>query len=1204
MLHRDSLIAQARSQLAAVQGKALTLEELADHASSLAVTVHALCEQETRPRDREQAEVLARMMNDARGQVFTTLLTDRAYRSQSRKRTVEQARYLLSRVGVPDYVGALDRVGLSALRSVGDWLPTLTGTAMLNRIRHESSAFILPDGPQLDDFLRKCRERGIDVNVNHLGEEVLGEEEAESRVQGYVALATRPNIETLSIKISSIASQLSPLAFDATLSVLKSRLHRIFAAAVAHPTADGRGKRIVLDMEAYRDLELTTEAFQQTLDHPKLRTARVGIALQTYLPAALNYAQKLRQWSEKRVASGSPPIRIRLVKGANLAVERVEAALHGWRVPIYPSKAQVDANFKRVLVELCRPETGDSVHVGLASHNLFDVCFGLVLRASRNVESRLSFELLHGMAEPLRRTLQLLGAPVLVYAPIVGEHEFPSAIAYLVRRLDENTASDNYLRHSFGMRAGSQEWATQDERFRAACIAAGKDDVSPRPRGANRLNTNAPSSPNQDFQNEPDTDFAQKENRVWIEQHLARVRTISESQTLTVASRVAASAASVGEREPGFDPSRPKVVPYEICLAQGADIERALACAKRAFSHVPSKKERLGWLERAANALGAARGELIAWMVLDSGKRVVEADAEVSEAIDFANYYLHSYRQLSLEAELAGPPVGGRGPVVITPPWNFPLAIPLGGTFAALVAGNPVILKPALETPLVAQRACELLWQAGIPEQWLQFVVCRDETASQLITDARTQTVVLTGATETARRFLEMRPGLRLLAETGGKNALYISELSDHEQAVGDIVRSAFGHAGQKCSALSQLIVNQELYDSTSFQKLLRDATTSLVVGSAWSLDSTITPLIQPPSAQQREALSVLLPGESWLVQPRFDSDNPRLVSPGIKWGVAPGSKTHTTEFFCPLLAVLRADNVREAVSIANATRYGLTAGLHSLDEREQEYFIEHIEAGNLYVNRPITGAIVRRQPFGGWKDSSFGPGAKAGGPNYVAQFTTWPALNLADDAPSPSSLSLERSLPTDVAVRLEQLRACVPDAEAERLTQLAATYLQAHTQCMASAVDPSTVLGEDNLFHYRPLRGLLLITQDGTPEHWIAAFAIAASMVECPLSLLHYGNQPRKVATCLGTKHAVTEQALQTELASTHVERVRSFDTLPASALSILAQRNIALLDGPLPPLARMELARLMREQSVSVRFHRYGHLGLRSLHLAKDDA
>jgi RHH-type proline utilization regulon transcriptional repressor/proline dehydrogenase/delta 1-pyrroline-5-carboxylate dehydrogenase len=347
----------------------------------------------------------------------------------------------------------------------------------------------------------------------------------------------------------------------------------------------------------------------------------------------------------------------------------------------------------------------------------------------------------------------------------------------------------------------------------------------------------------------------------------------------------------------------------------------------------------------------------------------------------------------------------------------------------------------------------------------LQLVTCEDELGSKLVADRRAGRVVLTGATSTARLFARLRPGLPLAAETGGKNALVVSALADWDEAIKDALGSAFGHAGQKCSACSLLVCEAEVYDDPDFRRTLADAAASLPVGAAWDPRSVVTPLIRPPEGALLRALTSLGDGEQWLVAPQADRDNPRLWSPGVKLGVREGSESHVTELFGPVLSVMRAEDLDHALRIANATPYGLTAGLHSLDEREQARFMHQMQAGNL----------VRRQPFGGYKASGVGPGAKAGGPNYVAQM----AVAIQRDLPAvvcpPAPAAAE--LVTDVRRHLS-------GPARERLSIGACSYAHALRTHFALDHDPSQVLGERNLFRYRPC-GPMLLRAGPTPIRW-----------------------------------------------------------------------------------------------------------------------
>jgi RHH-type proline utilization regulon transcriptional repressor/proline dehydrogenase/delta 1-pyrroline-5-carboxylate dehydrogenase len=578
---------------------------------------------------------------------------------------------------------------------------------------------------------------------------------------------------------------------------------------------------------------------------------------------------------------------------------------------------------------------------------------------------------------------------------------------------------------------------------------------------------------------------------------------------------------------------------------------------------------------------------MIGTMIIYLAKTVPEADAEVSEAIDFARYYARTLSDVA--GEVGDCRMEPLGVVVVTPPWNFPLSIPAGGVLAALAAGNTVVLKPAPEAVLVGWRLVTCLWDAGVPREVLQFLPCPDdETGRGLVTDPRVGGVILTGSVETARLFLGWRPNLPLFAETSGKNAIVVTALADRDQAIRDLVHSAFGHNGQKCSAASLAICEAEVYDDPAFRRQLRDAAASLAAGSAWVVASRITPLTQPPGATLRRALTVLDEGEEWLLEPRPAAGNPQLWSPGIKLGVRSGSFFHRTECFGPVLGLLRADGLDHAIDLANATSFGLTSGLQSLDEREVTRWVDRVEAGNLYVNRPITGAIVGRQPFGGWKASSVGPGAKAGGPNYVLQLGRWHQVT----RPTGSA-----PLPAAVAASLERCLAALRDpGDADLVRASAASYADAWERHFGRGHDPTAVRGERNTFRYRPCRRVLARATTAEPSSLVALcqVVLAARVTGTPLTV----SVPPDVkpstwlSECDGVELVVeAETGFVARLARPReAERVRTWTPMSIAARTAANGTGLTIIDAPVLANGRLELRWYLREQTVSRVLHRYG--------------
>jgi len=1172
------------SLLKSVRGRPLDRAERAYVAERIAFDLVAMADARALRPDRMRARMLSRLMRDPYGQALTTALTDRLYRSDNPSRVVDEVAHLIGRFGLPKYMEPLERVGLWGVGPLSRVAPKLLAKAIADRVRSETRAVLLTADPTvLSQHVKARHDEQVRINVNQLGEALLGEADAEARVKKYVALAERGEVDALSVKVSSIGSQLNLLSFEHTVDTLSARLARIYRATLNQP--EQRRATVMLDMEAYQDIELTFCVMEQALSDRTLDAVRAGIVLQAYLPDSNAWHERLLAFAKVRRARGAAPIRMRLVKGANLAQEQVESDRMGTTVPIFDDKCDVDANYKRMLERAVSHTNLEAVQLGIASHNLFDVAYGLVLRAEHDADKHLGFELLEGMADPVRRSLSQLGVDVLVYAPICGDDQMNSGIAYLVRRLDENTASDNFLRSSFGMKPGDSSFERERLRFREACSRVDTLDVTPRrERDANHDRTKPAHKPASEvFQNESDTDFSVPKNRAFVHDAL---RSMAEAPAETLRSQIGGTWATGTHIVDGFDPSRPNIVPYRVLLASAADVARALDCAAAdpsEFSRTTSA-ERALLLSRVAQALRKARGELIAAMLMDAGKRVNEADAEISEAIDFAEYYRSTYLTLERNPDVSLSP---RGIVLVTPPWNFPLAIPAGGVLAALMAGNRVILKPAQETPFVAERLCRILWEAGIPKTALQLVFCEDEVASLLVEDRRVNSVILTGATDTARLFQHLCPGLRLHAETGGKNALIVTAMSDRDLAIKDIVLSAFGHAGQKCSAASLLILEAEVYDDAAFMETLKDAVQSLPVGKAWDLRNVVTPLIHPPSGALKRAIESLEPGETWLVEPHLDAQNPRVLTPGVKLGVRRGSFLHTTELFGPVLGVMRAEHLQHAIELAADTGYGLTAGLASLDEREQALFMQQMPAGNLYINRTITGAIVQRQPFGGIGKSGFGPGAKAGGPNYVSQFC------LVREAPHrarpPVSLST-------LASRLTALRPLFDEVSMDELLRRAESYLEASSSHFKRDHAEASVRGQDNIFRYRPCPNVCIrVAHDATLLD-VASSCLSAEIAgaRVELSIAPQWNGP-KDASLWG--HPVREEAVSALEGRMQLTRVRVVGTREAKLDAVCRETGAHIEDAQVLGVGRFELLHYLREQSLSVEYHRYGNLGARNL-------
>ncbi len=1184
-----SYLDEASSILENVKGKPQSMRERKRLAVELASLMLREASRTMSSSEKKLQEQLTRLMEDPVGKAFTTAMTDECFRSHSNKRIADQMIYLLNQLGVPQYLDWFKRTELLIFRALGPNLAQFLVPFATLALRKQTETVILPGEIEpLTKHLKERKAEGVRQNINHLGEAILSEAEAKKRLHTYLDDLKNPDIDYMSVKISTIFSQINLLAFDDTVDAIADKLKELYRAGMASDPQ----KFINLDMEEYRDLDLTVSAFKKVLDQPEFQSYSAGIVLQAYLPDSYPYQKDLTEWAKKRVKNGGAPVKVRIVKGANLAMEQFEASLKGWPQAPYTQKSDVDANFKRMLEFGCIPENARAVRLGIASHNLFDIAFAMLLRLENQVEPYTGFEMLEGMADHIRRVVQKLTGDMLLYCPVATKQEFQHAIAYLIRRLDENTGAENFLRHVFGLKPGTESWDSQTALFFQSCDEIGTVSKEPR-RTQNRQLTPQTPDPHLLFDNEPDTDFSLPQNRKWAEEIAKKWKTHKEKP---IPLAIDGEFLHDNEEGVGLDPNTNVKPLYIYAKAHKHHIDKALSCAKKNEKSwgTSTFKHRSSLLAHAAQILRQRRGELIGAMLIDGGKLISEADAEVSEAIDFAEYYRRQTEKMALMKDIEWRP---KGTVLVISPWNFPCAIPCGGILASLMAGNCVLFKPSSETVLVAWHLVNALWDAGIPKEVLQFVPCSgDGPGSDLIRDSRVNAVVLTGGTDTAQKFLTMRPGLDLAAETGGKNSMIITALSDRDLAIKDLIQSAFSNTGQKCSATSLAILESEVYEDPHFLRALRDAVASLKVGPSWNLATKIGPLIHEPRGSLKRGLTTLEEGEEWLLEPKQDPNNPCLWSPGIKIGVRPGSFTHMTELFGPVLGIMKADSLKHAIELANMVPYGLTSGLQSLDEREQTQWMEGIEAGNLYINRGTTGAIVRRQPFGGCKASSIGNGAKAGGPNYTRE------LMHAKQVGLPQEKHPVNAEVNNLTTFLDQM-----DLRAEELgvwTASAANYSYWWRR-MNQDRDPSKIVGQDNFFRYLPRKNIVF--RLGSKVNPLDVLRVLAAVLTCGADMkisIDPENAPK--IDWLGQFSALpvieeSEETFLNRLKNGDIGRLRLIEAPSESVLKAAAESTTYVAHEPVFTSGRLELLHYLREVSISIDYHRYGNLGLREGELRK---
>lgn len=1117
------------------------------------------CEKTITDAERKEQHKYAVMVQRPQDKKFLVKMLDESSQIRDSKKLAKRIKTLIDRYGIPEFLNKRDAFLFKLYQLFGHHFDFIAIPIIKKRLRMDTSKVIIDEArPKLTEHLATRFKDKIGQNVNLLGEVVLGNGEADYRYHHYLESIEAPDINYISVKISGIYAQTHALNYEESFPELVNRMSELYQKAIDFPYVDENGvkrsKFINLDMEEYKDTHFTLRLFKTVLSLPQFKNYSAGIVVQAYLPDAYDFQTELLEFAKARVEAGGAPIKMRLVKGCNLEMETVISSLRGWPYPIRGSKTEVDANYLHLLERGLLPENASVVHLGVASHNLYSIAYAYLLAQKFGSINDMSFEMLEGMADHVWRAQSILGNHVILYTPVVKNEHFLNAVSYLVRRMDENTAPDNFLTHSFNLRPGTETWAFLSKQFEDAY--AMKDNLQHiSPRIQDRHKPSVAVLPSDVMKNEPDTDFDLAQNQQWVRQIVAKWKKTKDDKPEIIPLQIGAETVVTEKRYKYLD----RCQNDEICVCEMAQANSGqvkaiveIAANDPAGWRNTTLEERHKIMYAAADKLAGMRGDLIGCMCAVTGKTIVEGDVEVSEGIDYARFYTTSMKKF---AALQDVDIAPKGTILVISPWNFPCAIPIGGIVAGLAGGNTVILKPATVAAPVAWLFAQAFWEAGVPKEALQVVITDREALKVLTTAPAIKHIILTGGTDTAQQIAKANPATPLSAETGGKNAIILTASGDRDHAIMNIVASAFGNAGQKCSACSLLLVERSVYEDPSFKSKMIDAATSLKVGSVWNSGNIVGPMITDKNEKLLKALT-LEPGESWLVPPRFLDEKKYILAPTIKWGVKPGNYSFSTELFGPLLSVACIDSLEEGIRLVNELDYGLTSGLQSLDESEQKQWKNSLMAGNLYINRSITGAIVNRQPFGGMKLSAFGGGLKAGGPNYCTCF-----VKITDKANSE--------------------------------TDYAKSYTQAYLEEFSQVRDINQLYGEQNLLRYLPLTNMALRLFPNDTNEKTKMIALAAKICGTPLTISFDPSDDRtKELTSTGCP--LKKESLVEFLKSIpEYERTRTCSPeIPMEMYERAAETNKYIATNPPVKDGRIELIHYIKEQSISFEYHRYGSI------------
>ncbi|MBD2444885.1 L-glutamate gamma-semialdehyde dehydrogenase [Dolichospermum sp. FACHB-1091] len=837
---------------------------------------------------------------------------------------------------------------------------------------------------QVIKTVERLRKDKMAFTIDLLGEAVITEIEAQSYLERYLELmqqlveasqnwAKIPAIDEadgenipkvqVSVKLTAFYSQFDPLDAEGSEARVSEHIRTLLRRAKELGTA------VHFDMEQYAYKDITFTILKKLLLEAEFRQRTdIGMTIQAYLRDSEQDAREIIAWLKQR----GYPLTIRLVKGAYWDQETIKAAQKHWPQPVYHDKVATDANFEAITQLLL--ENHQYVYSAIGSHNVRSQSRAIAIAESLQVpRRRFEMQVLYGMGDKIAKALVDKGYRVRVYCPY---GDLLPGMAYLIRRLLENTANSSFLRQNLENRPVEELLAPPIPVLASPSLAGGTEGG---------------------FCGVADTDFAKEESRDSSRLAFDGVRPQLGKTYLPFINGEYVNTTTFVD---SLNPSNFSQIVGKVGLLSIEQAEEAMKFAKAAFPAWKKTpvKQRADILRQAGALMEQRRAELSAWIVLEVGKPVKEADAEVSEAIDFCLYYAEEMERLDkgIIYDVLGETnryiYQPKGIAIVISPWNFPLAIACGMTVAALVSGNCTLLKPAETSSVITAKFTEILIEAGIPKGVFQYVPGKgSQVGAYLVNHPDTHVIAFTGSQEVGCRIYAeaaiLKPGQKhlkkVIAEMGGKNAIIVDESADLDQAVVGVVQSAFGYSGQKCSACSRVIVLEPIYDA--FVERLVEATKSLNIGEADLPSTQVGPVIDA-NAQDR-ILEYIEEGkkEAKLALELPAPTQGYFIGPVIFSEVPANGVIAQQEIFGPVLAVIRVKDFQEALEVANNTNYALTGGLYSRTPSHIEQAQAEFEVGNLYINRNITGAIVSRQPFGGFKLS--GVGSKAGGPDYLLQF-------------------------------------------------------------------------------------------------------------------------------------------------------------------------------------------------------------------------
>ena len=1167
---------------------------------------------------------LTEVLRDPRGLDFARDFADRVVRPED-DRAAASALDSLSR-RTPALLPWHLRAAISFGGGFGPLAPKPIMPVARRALRHMVGHLLVDAPPEkLTQALAGLRNDGVRLDLTAWGPVVSGPTQAERRVAAVRALIERPDVERVTTTVRELVGPTSPWAFDETSDLAESTLGPLLELAAS------TGTLLTLGVDRHADVDLTIDVFTRLLDRPGLESVTAGIVVQSYVPEALDSLRLLTDWARDRVDRGGAPISVRLVKGGSRRDEIVDARLHDWPVVTFEAKHETDASHLRLVEFALRPENAAVARVGLAGHDVFDLAHAVTVARRHGTEHLLDVEMWLGSAAGLAEVVRSELGSLVLQAPVIVSGEFDSAVRHLVGRLDALADPEGFLSSTLDV---DHEAAFAREARRHDRAVAAVSELPSAPRRRRDRSGPLDEGPDHvvDFAAEADTDPSLDGNRRWARGVLGRARrSVAGVET-------ADAAPSLGLASPDDAALDDAALDH---AALEAVVTRASAAGAAWGGQDPETRAEL--LDLAGRELALRRSRLVEVCVSESGSTLSEADHEVGAAVDSA------HRLAILTRDLATVDTAEHRPprlTVVVPDLVTPVASTVEGVLAAFGAGSAVVVHLPPSRRRAVAVVAEALWAVGVPDSLLALVVADGPDHERaLLTHPVVDRVVAHVPVETAVGLRDVRPDLDLAVRTRGVTSIVVTPSADLELAAADVVASVVDHAGRGHGALDLVLAVGSVGHGETFRRLLREAFEAVVVGPADDVATVMGPLASAPTGSELGVLTVLGPGESWLLEPRPLDGTGALCSPGVRDGVDPRGAFASSAHGVPVVGLVAVETLAEAVAVQNAENGGDVAGLHSLDVDEIDDWLHTVRAGDLVVGGPTTGARVRRRPTGGWGRRAIGRGLKPGGPNALIGQGAWrhrphdprPSLRLHDVSEGVTRL-VDAARPTLSFEQFDSLRTAVESDQ------------RAWQSEFGLARDVTGLVVERNVLRYRPHPVTVRLSSGADPAALVRLVAAGAragstlavsSAVPLPAGLVHLwraSSSPVRVRDVVvesdeafvaraaaGALQGATAEAAGPDVLDLLAEaaggerasvdggrvddsrpapspeavaaysglRIRMIGGDPAALARVLrGSPDVTIFSGEVTEEGRIELLAFVREQSVSLTAHRYGRL------------